>query len=487
MMTLERAQQELDSRRQQINPRYKPAYHQSVPAGWHNDPNGFGFFGGRFHLFYQFHPYDSVWGPMHWGHWTSTDLVHWQDEPVAMAPDQPFDDYGCFSGTSIEKDGKFYLMYTGVQTAPEEGRHYQQQCIAESADGIHFDKWETNPVIDRSMLPDGASIYEFRDPKVEKTADGYRVILASQGSDGGQLLCYTSKDLCKWEYAGVYADQLADMSECPDVFELNGKNVVIVCEMGADAALYGAPQVTLYTTGHEESGAFHAEKPLKLVDQGLDFYAPQTMLTPDGRRVLIGWALSWSHIMPTHTLGHGWAGMMTLPRECTLDENGMLCQKPIRELQTLRRDEVHVENLSVQTKTALPQLGGKQREFGICIDMKDAQSVSLNLMETGDERLTVCYSRASETLCIDRSQCGYPLTADLSPETKPWCEAKVPLKDGKLNLHIFVDVSIVEIYADEGRAAMSSLAFPKGEAYSVSMEADGAVEVCADGWTVEKA
>ena len=191
--------------------------------------------------------------------------------------------------------------------------------------------------------------------------------------------------------------------------------------------------------------------------------------------------------MPTHTLGHGWAGMMTLPRECTLDENGMLCQKPIRELQTLRRDEVHVENLSVQTKTALPQLGGKQREFEICIDMKDAQSVSLNLLETGDERLTVCYNRASETLRIDRSQCGYPLTEDLAPEKKPWCEAKVPLKDGKLNLHIFVDVSIVEIYADEGRAAMSSLAFPKGDAYDVSVESDSAVEVRADGWTLEKA
>lgn len=484
MMTLERAQQELDARRQKINPRYKPGYHLSVPAGWHNDPNGFGFFGGRFHLFYQFHPYDSVWGPMHWGHWTSADLVHWQDEPVAMAPDQVFDDYGCFSGTSIEKDGRFYLMYTGVQTAPEKGKYYQQQCMAESEDGIHFTKWQENPVIDRSLLPEGASIYEFRDPKVEKTAEGYRVILASQGSNGGQLLCYTSKDLREWTFAGVYADHLADMSECPDVFELDGKTVLIVCEIGADAKLYGAPQVTLYTTGHEENGAFCAEKQLKLVDQGLDFYAPQTMLTPDGRRVLIGWALSWSHVMPTHTLGHGWAGMMTLPRECTLDENGVLCQKPIRELQSLRRDEVHVENLSVQTKIALPQLGGKQREFEICIDLKEAQSVALNLLETDDERFVIAYDRAAQTLRVDRSGCGYPLTEDLSPEKKPWCEAKIPLKDGRLKLHVFVDGSIVEIYADEGRVAMSSLAFPKGEAYGVSIEADSEVCVCADSWTI---
>ena len=484
MMTLERAQQELDTRRQKINPRYKPGYHLSVPAGWHNDPNGFGFFEGRFHLFYQFHPYDSVWGPMHWGHWTSADLVHWQDEPVAMAPDQVFDDYGCFSGTSIEKDGRFYLMYTGVQTAPEKGKYYQQQCMAESADGVHFTKWQENPVIDRSLLPEGASIYEFRDPKVEKTADGYRVILASQGSNGGQLLCYTSKDLREWTFAGVYADHLADMSECPDVFELDGKTVLIVCEIGADAKLYGAPQVTLYAAGQEKDGCFSAGTPLRLVDQGLDFYAPQTMLTPDGRRVLIGWALSWSHVMPTHTLGHGWAGMMTLPRECTLDESGALCQRPVRELQSLRRNEEHVENLSVQTKTALPQLGGKQREFEICIDLKEAQSVSLNLMETDDERFVIAYDRAAQILRVDRSGCGYPLTEDLSPEKKPWCEAKMPLKDGRLKLHVFVDGSIVEIYADEGRVAMSSLAFPKGEAYGVSIEADSEVCVCADSWTI---
>jgi len=146
-----------------------------------------------------------------------------------------------------------------------------------------------------------------------------------------------------------------------------------------------------------------------------------------------------------------------------------------------------VENLAVSGKTALPQLAGKQREFQLDIDMKDARFITLNLMETDDERFTISYDRQTEILRVDRSHCGYPLTADLSPEKKPWCEAKVPLKNGKLNLHIFVDVSIVEIYADEGRTAMSSLAFPKGGAYGVSVEADGAVGVCARSWTLEKA
>ncbi|MBR6569883.1 MAG: glycoside hydrolase family 32 protein [Clostridia bacterium] len=483
-MTLEHAQQELSRRAPLINRRYKPGYHLSVPAGWLNDPNGFGFYQGRAHLFYQFHPYDSVWGPMHWGHWISEDLVHWQDAPVAMAPDSSFDQSGCFSGTALEKDGRLYLMYTGVAPAEADGKCYQHQCVAESADGVRFDKWADNPVIGRDLLPPGASVHEFRDPKLFETPDGYRVVAASQGENGGQLLAFESPDLRFWRYAGVYLDGVGDMAECPDVFELDGKTVVIVCEMGADAKRCGSPQVTLYASGHEKNGSFCAERPLELVDCGLDFYAPQTMITPDGRRVLIGWALSWSHVMPTHTLGHGWAGMMTLPRECTLDENGALRQQPIRELQALRQNEVQLENLPIRGRMALDALAGKQREMKLHMDMKQSQALTLNLLENGDERFRVLYDRETETLTVDRSLCGYPMTADLSPENKPWAQAHVPLRDGMLDLHIFVDQSIVEIYADEGRAVMSSLAFPKGEGYGVSVEADGAVLASVQGWTL---
>ncbi len=477
-MKLQLARQTADERRKTINPRYKPGYHLSVPAGWLNDPNGFGFFQGQFHLFYQFHPYDSVWGPMHWGHWVSEDLAHWQDRPVALAPDQPYDEAGCFSGTSLVKDGKLVLMYTGVSPNGKNGC-FQQQCMAESADGVHFEKWADNPVIRANQLPQGASPDDFRDPKVERTAEGYRVTLASRGQDGGQLLRYSSPDLHKWTFVGVYADHLGEMSECPDVFELDGQTVVIFCEMGADQERFGAPQVTLYAVGQEKNGRLNAETPLRLVDCGLDFYAPQSMQTPDGRRVLIGWALSWSHVMPTHTLGHGWAGMMTLPRECTLDEMGALCQQPVRELKSLRKDEVKVEGAS-----QMSVLSGRQREMELCIDMKEAQTMTLSLMETGDERFTLAYDCPTETLRADRSQCGYPLTVDLQPEPKPWSEAKVPLKDGKLYLHVFVDASIVEIYADEGRAAMSCLAFPKGENYGVSLQSDGPVSVSGRGWTL---
>lgn len=135
-----KAQEKLNSWQGHVNTEYKPKYHLSVPAGWLNDPNGFGFFQGKCHLFYQYHPYDTVWGPMHWGHWTSENLIDWEQEPVAMAPDREYDTAGCFSGTAIEDDGRYWIMYTGVIDEPSTGRTPQHQCLAWTDDGIHVEK-----------------------------------------------------------------------------------------------------------------------------------------------------------------------------------------------------------------------------------------------------------------------------------------------------------------------------------------------------------
>ncbi|MDD3411735.1 MAG: glycoside hydrolase family 32 protein, partial [Eubacteriales bacterium] len=200
---LQKAQATLDAARAAVNPRYRPGFHLSVPAGWMNDPNGFGLGGGRYQLFYQYHPYSTVWGPMHWGHWSSEDLLHWREEPIALAPDEAFDAAGCFSGTSLEQDGKLYLLYTGVREEAGCEKKLQQQCAAESDDCVHFEKWRDNPVIGQELLPAGASPFDFRDPKISRTETGYRAIVASKGAQGGQLLRFDSDDLHHWRYTGV--------------------------------------------------------------------------------------------------------------------------------------------------------------------------------------------------------------------------------------------------------------------------------------------
>lgn len=473
---LQKAQQALEANRARIDHTYKPRYHLSVPAGWLNDPNGFGFWKGKWHLFYQFHPYDSVWGPMHWGHWSGENLMQWREEPVALAPDTPSDAAGCFSGTALAADDTLYVIYTGVSEETPGGRQIQQQCMAESQDGIRFTKWTENPVIGRALLPEGACAWDFRDPKIERMGDGYRVVAASRGEQGGQLLSFRSEDLRTWRYEGVYAGSLGEMSECPDTFELDDKRVVIVCVMGAKDEHLPNSQPVVYMVGEERDGAFLPDTVMKGVDWGHDFYAPQTALAPDGRRILIGWALGWGQVQPTHTLGHGWAGMMTLPRECS-QRDGVLYQKPAKEVLECRRTGGALPSMEVQGRRTLPECAGACREIEMTVDMRQAKRFTMNLMETGEERFVLNYDKATEVFSADRAACGYPLTEDGTPEKDPCVKVKAPLKAGKLKLHVFVDVSIIEIYLGDGETVLTCLAYPKAKDYGVSVQAEGLARV----------
>ncbi|MCM1146005.1 MAG: glycoside hydrolase family 32 protein, partial [Lachnoclostridium sp.] len=158
----------------------RPAFHLSSRVGWMNDPNGFSYYNGEYHLFYQYHPYNSHWGPMHWGHAVSKDLLHWKYLPAALAPDADYDRDGCFSGSALTlPDGRHLLLYTGVskETQPDGSmRDVQRQCIA-IGDGTDYEKYALNPVIDEKSLPENGSKYDFRDPKIWRKADGsYRCV-----------------------------------------------------------------------------------------------------------------------------------------------------------------------------------------------------------------------------------------------------------------------------------------------------------------------
>lgn len=177
----------------------KPEFHLSARVGWMNDPNGFSFYKGEYHLFYQYHPFDSHWGPMHWGHAVSKNLLHWTYLPIALAPDTTYDEVGCFSGSAIElPNGKHLLMYTGVSKELQpDGKtcDVQTQCIA-IGDGKDYEKYSKNPVLDKNTLPLNSSKYDFRDPKIWQVSDGsYRCVVGNCTKEkDGQILLYSSQD-----------------------------------------------------------------------------------------------------------------------------------------------------------------------------------------------------------------------------------------------------------------------------------------------------
>ncbi len=461
----------VNNNKEKVNPTYVPQYHLVPPIGWINDPNGFSYYQNQYHLFAQFYPYEPIWGPMHWGHWTTKDFLNWEWQGIALAPDQPYDNKGCFSGTAIEKDQQLVLMYTGVHE-DEKGVTIQEQCIATSDDGIHFTKHPANPVIKASQLPEGFDPRDFRDPKVYKTKEGYRVVLAAKHTSSGQLLTYTSKDLISWEFDSVLFKGIGDMPECPDYFKLNNQDVLISCIMNLSSQpmLYPSSQPVAYLIGKEEEGTFISQN-IACVDHGSEFYAPQTLRTPEGRQILIGWMHMWGHSSPTQYLNHLWCGAFTLPRELFI-QNGELYQKPIEEAKSLRHNPFAFYDTPVKKEKILTKRNSEAYELQIDLTLLNSAPVQLSLNKGEEEEFTITYNPIDKTLICDRSSFGYPMSENQEKEEKPYSLAHIPMTNNQLKLQIFVDTCSVEVFVNGGQRTLTTLVYPKEKGKDLVIKGD---------------
>ena len=258
-----------------VSPEQRPLFHLSPTVGWLNDPNGFSFYQGEYHLFYQYHPYDTNWGPMHWGHCKSKDMLHWERLPAALAPDQPHDQNGCFSGSAAETpEGQHILMYTGVRK--DGNREFQTQCIA-VGDGINYEKLPSNPVITKELVPPGGSFQDFRDPKIWWDGSQWLAVAGNRTEDGsGAVLLYASRDLKDWNFKGTIdrsRNQWGKMWECPDLFPLDGQMVLLVSPQELETSDLnfhkGYESLCLLGSWEPEKNRFIRRSVLP-IDQGVD-------------------------------------------------------------------------------------------------------------------------------------------------------------------------------------------------------------------------
>ncbi len=294
-------------------------YHFEPQKGWINDPNGLVYFNGQYHAFFQHYPFSPKWGQMHWGHAVSNDLLHWEELPIALFPDKPYENSGgCYSGSAIEKDGKLYLFYTSVSN--ELG---QTQSVAISDDGMHFKKYINNPVI--SHFPEDGSA-DFRDPKVIKINDIFYMVVGSGKSGIGKILLYKSLNLLSWEYVGVLfqSDKYGAVLECPDFFPLGDKYILLFSKMGVDT------YSTQFVIGDFSNERF-TPKSFQTPEAGPQFYAPQTFIDNKHRRIMIGWLYNWGKELDS---GVDYAGALTIPRELKLKDN-VLYNYPVDEVVSL--------------------------------------------------------------------------------------------------------------------------------------------------------
>lgn len=298
------------------------SFHFEPKTGWINDPNGLIYFRGQYHAFFQHYPYAPRWGQMHWGHAVSSDLVHWEELPIALYPDRTYeDDGGCFSGSAVEKDGKLYLFYTSVSHGLG-----QTQSVAVSEDGLHFTKYDGNPVIPKNPL----GYPDFRDPKVTQIDGKWYMVVGTGNETTGKVLLFTSEDLLSWNYVGILFEgpEYAHCIECPDFFRMGDDYVLMFSQMGK------TERTTVFVVGDFRNGRL-VNYTVSRPEWGPDFYAPQTFEAPDGRRIMLGWMYHWGKEAPD---GCPFAGALSTARVLSA-ENRMIKSFPAAEVQHLLKKE----------------------------------------------------------------------------------------------------------------------------------------------------
>ena len=469
------------------DPATRPLFHIAAPAGWINDPNGFSVYDGRIHLFYQYNPYDREWGPMHWGHSVSTDMIHWEQLPAALAPDQEYDKIGCFSGSAIEADGKHILVYTGVTKVKMEDQSEQErqnQCIA-FGDGKDYVKYEKNPVVTGDMLPENCSRIDFRDPKIWKENDTYYLIVGSKDNQQiGQVVLCSSKDLKEWKFETILASnetgKIGTMWECPDFFPLGDKRVLICSPQNMKAEKYefhnGHNSVYFAGDYDSETHSFVKKEPHPL-DYGMDFYAPQTTELPDGRRIMIAWMKSWDAcVIPD---SQDWQGMMTLPRELEL-KDGRIWQKPVREIETYHKNFCKYEKAEIDGETTLAGVEGRTIDLTVTLENGDFTTFSMKLAANDEYETNFTYHKECGMLEIDRTYCG--VTKDIV------CVRKIKISDpdGLKTMRFILDRQSIELFINDGQQVATTAICTPQEAKGISFFSDRKMWINVEKYDIVK-
>ncbi len=452
---------------------FRPQFHFTPAEKWMNDPNGLVYYQGVYHLFYQYYPEDIVWGPMHWGHATSTDMLHWEHKPIALYPDEhglifsgsAVVDVNNTSGFGSPENPPLVAIYTYHDMEKEKlgNKDHQTQGIAYSLDnGESFIKYAGNPVILNGEFQD------FRDPKVFWDNNTEQWVMALVAGD--HLRLYKSDNLLEWTYMSEFGkDQGAHggVWECPDLFELQVGDTdetkwVLLISINPGAPNGGSG--TQYFVGDFDGTTFTSDQKVeKWLDWGTDNYAGVTYNnTPDGSRLFIGWMSNWAYARDTPT--EVWRSAMTLPRHLSLDNiqgEYELLNYPIPGLDGLLTDED-------TTMVSLPP-GGEESialEHDNQCELRfttSARDLTLRFENDAGEHLLLELDAGQKLMMLNRSQSGLTDFQESFGTVQQMPIDNLP--EGDVEVRILLDTSSVEVFLNEGQYVMTAQLFPI-QAYS---------------------
>ncbi|AUX08573.1 beta-fructofuranosidase [Halalkaliarchaeum desulfuricum] len=449
----------------------RPRYHLSPPANWLNDPNGCLRWNDRYHVFYQYNPAGPHHDTIHWGHAVSEDLLHWEDKPVALSPTPSGPDRdGCWSGCAVDDDGTARIVYTGGRD------RWQLPCLATAADD-ELSEWipvDDNPVIEQppaelDLLSTEHWHAEFRDHAIWETGGRWYQLVGGGLEDvGGTVILYESPDLRNWEYVGPVLvgdwETPGTVWECPELLDFGDSQLLHVSNY----------EEVLYFLGEfdADAGTFH-ERRRDTLDPG-DFYAPQSLQDGD-RTVTFGWIPEARGI--SRQWDAGWAGTLSIPRELSV-EGGRLHQRPIREFTELRKRRLCEGRVGLDDETRRLDAAGRSIEIQATLEIDDASEIGFLVCATPDgaEQTKIRYD--GESVTIDREDASLDPGANATPQSVGVEDLESPL-----DVRIFVDGSVVELFAG-GRRALTGRIYPtRHDSTGVAAYAsDGSGSVDATVW-----
>jgi fructan beta-fructosidase len=449
--------------------KYRPQFHFSPPEKWMNDPNGLVYYDGQYHLFYQYYPEDIVWGPMHWGHAVSKDLVHWQHKPIALYPDE----LGyIFSGSAVvdlqnssgfgtlENPPMVAIFTYHLMEGEAAGRiDYQTQGIAYSLDkGETWEKYEGNPVIGNPGIKD------FRDPKVFWHEDSSQWMLILVAGDHAKF--YSSPNLKDWKLRSEFGKNSGahgGVWECPDLFKLKVEGTNVEKEVLLISVNPGAPNGgsgTQYFVGEFDGTQFtSSQTENKWIDLGKDNYAGVTFNNrPNNERIFIGWMSNWDYARETPT--EVWRSAMTLPRKLTLHGEGdsyYLKNYPVASIRSITSEVEQHEKISLATPFVLQNENLNQSEIQFNTNL--AKPLKVVFENASTDLLSITFDPTTKQLLFDRTQSGEVGFAEKFAGNVQ--KQTYHPKDQWAEVRIILDASSVEIFIDKGRYVFTNQIFPK--------------------------
>src|SRR5690554_10512 len=445
--TLENANNFISNNKESVNKKHRHKLHLMPEVGWMNDPNGLIFYKGEYHAFYQYYPYEPLWGPMHWGHAKSKDLYNWEHLPVALAPDLPHE-HGCFSGGSVVVDDELYLLYTSHF---DNGKQLQEQSLAISKDGVNFEKHLNKPILTIEDLPEDSSKVDFRDPNpIEIDGEKFILIGSKNNKDEGQFLVYKTDDFMNYEYLSKIGPNkmFGVMAECPDLFELDGKHVLLFSgtSLKRDGNRFRNVNSSLYAIGHfdTKTGNYEIEH-MDEIDLGHHFYAPQTISNDKDERIMMSWMDMWEKPYYTADIKHNWTGALSFPRKLSV-VNNRLIQSPYNVSDVFKTELNYEDNLTLdktfRLKAKVNTSSPTNFKFGSSNDFFE-----INVLE--------------DKLELDTSK------TKLYPMEKRYVELNGL---NNVELEVFMDVSSVEIFIKGLDKTLTTLVYFDEETIKLNIE-----------------